>query len=159
MEMNTRIQVEHPVTELVTGIDLVEQQLLIAAGAEVSFRPASVRSAGHAVELRVCAEDPRRFLPSPGLITEWEQPSGPGVRVDAGYEAGNTVTPFYDPLLAKLCVHGASRDEALRRARSAVAGFRVRGPKTNLSFHAELLDSDQFASGCYDTSVVARLRP
>jgi len=158
LEMNTRIQVEHPITEMVTGIDVVEQQFLIAAGEDLSFRPASVQSEGHAVELRVYAEDPRRFLPSPGLITEWTEPSGPGVRVDAGYEAGNQVTPFYDPLLAKLCVHGASRDEALQRARSAVAGFRVSGPKTNLPFHAELLDSDEFTSGCYDTSVVARLR-
>ena len=159
LEMNTRIQVEHPITEMVTGIDLVEQQFLIAAGDEVSFRPASVRPQGHAVELRVYAEDPRRFLPSPGLITEWAEPSGPGVRVDAGYEAGNEVTPFYDPLLAKLCVHGASRDEALQRARAAVSDFRVSGPKTNLPFHAELLDSDEFTSGCYDTSVAARLRP
>jgi acetyl-CoA carboxylase biotin carboxylase subunit len=159
LEMNTRIQVEHPITEMVTGIDLVEQQFLIAAGEDVSFRPESVRAEGHAVELRVYAEDPRRFLPSPGLITEWAEPSGPGVRVDAGYEAGNEVTPFYDPLLAKLCVHGASRDEALQRARVAVGGFRVRGPKTNLPFHVELLDSDEFISGCYDTSVVARLRP
>jgi acetyl-CoA carboxylase biotin carboxylase subunit len=158
LEMNTRIQVEHPITEMVTGIDLVEQQFLIAAGEDVSFRPASVQAEGHAVELRVYAEDPRRFLPSPGLITEWVEPSGPGVRVDAGYEAGNQVTPFYDPLLAKLCVHGASRDEALQRARAAVADFRVSGPKTNLPFHAELLDSDEFTGGCYDTSVVARLR-
>jgi acetyl-CoA carboxylase, biotin carboxylase subunit len=158
LEMNTRIQVEHPITEMVTGIDLVEQQFLIAAGEDVSFDPASVKAEGHAVELRVYAEDPRRFLPSPGLITEWAEPSGPGVRVDAGYEAGNQVTPFYDPLLAKLCVHGADRDEALERARAAVAGFRVSGPKTNLPFHAELLDSDEFTSGCYDTSVVARLR-
>ena len=158
LEMNTRIQVEHPITEMVTGIDLVEQQFRIAAGEDVSFRPASVRAEGHAVELRVYAEDPRRFLPSPGLITEWVEPSGPGVRVDAGYEAGNEVTPFYDPLLAKLCVHGASRDEALQRARVAVGDFRVSGPKTNLTFHAELLDSDEFTSGCYDTSVVARLR-
>ncbi len=159
LEMNTRIQVEHPVTEMVTGIDLVEQQLLIAAGGDVSFRPESVRADGHALELRVYAEDPVRFLPSPGLITEWDEPSGPGVRVDAGYAAGNEVTPFYDPLLAKLCVHGASRGEALRRARAAVAGFRIRGPKTNLPFHAELLDSEEFASGRYDTSVVGRLRP
>jgi acetyl-CoA carboxylase, biotin carboxylase subunit len=159
LEMNTRIQVEHPITEMVTGIDLVEQQFLIAAGEDVSFRPEAVRAEGHAVELRVYAEDPRRFLPSPGLITEWAEPSGPGIRVDAGYEAGNEVTPFYDPLLAKLCVHGASRDEALQRARAAVGDFRVRGPKTNLPFHAELLDSDEFTSGCYDTSVVARLRP
>jgi acetyl-CoA carboxylase, biotin carboxylase subunit len=159
LEMNARIQVEHPITEMITGIDLVEQQLLIASGDDVSFAPSSVRNAGHAVELRVYAEDPRRFLPSPGVITEWAEPSGPGVRVDAGYAAGNEVTPFYDPLLAKLCVHGASRDEALQRARAAVGAFRISGPRTNLEFHAELLDSDEFASGRYDTSVVARLRP
>jgi acetyl-CoA carboxylase, biotin carboxylase subunit len=159
LEMNTRLQVEHPVTEMVTGLDLVEQQLLIAAGGEPSFAPQSVQNKGHSLELRVYAEDPRRFLPSPGLITEWSEPSGPGVRVDAGYAAGNEVTPFYDPLLAKLCVHGASRDEALERARGAVAAFRVSGPRTNLPFHAELLGSREFASGCYDTSVVARLRP
>ena len=129
LEMNARIQVEHPITEMVTGIDLVEQQLLIAGGGDVSFPPASVQSAGHAVELRVYAEDPRRFLPSPGVITEWAEPSGPGIRVDAGYAAGNEVTPFYDPLLAKLCVHGAGRAEALRRARAAVAAFRISGPK------------------------------
>jgi acetyl-CoA carboxylase, biotin carboxylase subunit len=159
LEMNTRLQVEHPVTEMVTGLDLVEQQLLIAAGGEPSFAPQSVQNKGHSLELRVYAEDPRRFLPSPGLITEWSEPSGPGVRVDAGYAAGNEVTPFYDPLLAKLCVHGASRDEALERARGAVAAFRVSGPQTNLPFHAELLGSREFVSGCYDTSVVARLRP
>jgi len=159
LEMNTRLQVEHPVTELVTGIDLVEQQLLIAAGREVSFDPGAVAFRGHALELRVYAEDPKRFLPSPGAITGWSEPSGPGIRVDAGYAAGTTVTPFYDPLLAKLCVHGASRDEALARARAAVAGFVIAGPKTNLGFLAELLDSDEFASGSYDTSVIARLRP
>jgi acetyl-CoA carboxylase biotin carboxylase subunit len=159
LEMNTRLQVEHPVTELVTGIDLVEQQFLVAAGEPVSFDPRGVRHEGHAVELRVYAEDPVRFLPSPGEITQWEQPAGPGVRVDAGYEAGNTVTPFYDPLLAKLCVHGASRAEALARAAAAVAGFRIAGPKTNLPFHADLLASEAFVSGDYDTSVVAGLRP
>ncbi len=159
LEMNTRLQVEHPVTELVTGIDLVEQQFLIAAGQRVSFDPdAPVAPAGHAIELRVYAEDPRRFLPSPGPITAWEEPAGPGVRVDAGYANGNTVTPFYDPLLAKLCVHGGTRDEALARARSAVAGFRVEGPKTNLPFHAELLDSPEFVSGEYDTGLVSRMR-
>ena len=159
LEMNTRLQVEHPVTELVTGIDLVEQQFLIAAGAAVSFdADAPVVPSGHAIELRVYAEDPRRFLPSPGAITVWEEPAGPGIRVDAGYAAGTTVTPFYDPLLAKLCAHGATREEALARARWAVAGFRVEGPKTNLPFHAELLDNPEFVSGEHDTGLVSRMR-
>ena len=159
LEMNTRIQVEHPVTEMVTGIDLVEQQMLIADGAEVSFDPGSVQPAGHALELRVYAEDPVRFLPSPGAITEWREPTGEGVRVDAGYAAGNVVTPHYDPLLAKLVVHGADRGQALDRARIALGEFVVAGPKTNLAFHAELLNCREFASGDYDTSVVGRLRP
>jgi acetyl-CoA carboxylase biotin carboxylase subunit len=159
LEMNTRLQVEHPVTELVTGIDLVEQQFRIAAREPVGFDPLGVAPEGHALEFRVYAEDPVRFLPSPGAITQWEQPSGPGIRVDAGYEAGNNVTPFYDPLLAKLCVHGGTRDEALGRAREAVAAFRLAGPKTNLPFHADLLTSETFVSGDYDTSVVAGLRP
>jgi acetyl-CoA carboxylase, biotin carboxylase subunit len=159
LEMNTRLQVEHPVTELVTGIDLVEQQLLIAAGQPVSFDPLTVTFSGHAIELRVYAEDPRRFLPSPGVITGWAEPAGPGIRVDAGYAAGNEVTTFYDPLLAKLCVHGASREEALALAAGAVPAFVISGPKTNLPFLAELLASSEFASGDYDTSVIARLRP
>jgi acetyl-CoA carboxylase biotin carboxylase subunit len=159
LEMNTRLQVEHPVTELVTGIDLVEQQFLIASGEPPSFDPASVTPEGHAIELRVYAEDPVRFLPGPGTITEWEEPAGAGVRVDAGYRAGNTVTPFYDPLLAKLCVHGADREQALDRARAAVAAFRITGPKTNLAFHADLLTSTEFVAGDYDTSLVSKLRP
>jgi acetyl-CoA carboxylase, biotin carboxylase subunit len=158
LEMNTRLQVEHPVTELVTGLDLVEQQFLIAAGEPPSFDPAAVRPTGHALELRVYAEDPVRFLPAPGTITRWEEPAGDGVRVDSGYQAGNTVTPYYDPLLAKLCVHGADRAQALARARDAVAAFAVEGPKTNLAFHAELLTSPDFVSGDYDTSLVSKLR-
>jgi acetyl-CoA carboxylase, biotin carboxylase subunit len=159
LEMNTRLQVEHPVTELVTGIDLVEQQFLVAAGEPPSFDPGAVRPAGHALELRIYAEDPVRFLPGPGTITEWDEPAGDGVRVDAGYQAGNTVTPFYDPLLAKLCVHGADRAQALERAREAVTAFRITGPKTNLAFHADLLASPEFVSGDYDTSLVSKLRP
>jgi acetyl-CoA carboxylase, biotin carboxylase subunit len=159
LEMNTRLQVEHPVTELVTGIDLVEQQFRIASGQPPSFDPGAVTASGHALELRIYAEDPVRFLPSPGTITKWQEPAGEGVRVDAGYQVGNTVTPFYDPLLAKLCVHGADRESALRRARKAVAAFTVTGPKTNLAFHAELLDNPQFVSGDYDTSLITRMRP
>ena len=139
LEMNTRLQVEHPITEMVTGIDLVEQQLLVAAGRPVTFDPDAVPVAGHALELRVNAEDPVRFLPGPGLITAWEEPHGPGIRVDSGYTVGNTVTPHYDSLMAKLVVHGADRAETLDRARAAVAAFRVEGPKCNLPFFAELL--------------------
>jgi acetyl-CoA carboxylase biotin carboxylase subunit len=161
LEMNTRLQVEHPVTELVTGLDLVEQQFLIAAGEPVSFDADAdppVIPHGHAIELRVYAEDPKRFLPSPGHVAVWEEPSGPGIRVDAGYAAGTTVTPFYDPLLAKLCAYGATRDEAIARARLAVAGFRIEGLKTNLPFHAELLGNAEFVSGDYDTGLVNRMR-
>jgi acetyl-CoA carboxylase, biotin carboxylase subunit len=158
LEMNTRLQVEHPVTELVTGIDLVEQQFLIAAGDDVTFDPSDFPVNGHAIELRVYAEDPKRFLPSPGTITEWAEPSGPGIRVDGGYIRGNTVTPFYDPLLAKLCAHGATRDEAIARAREAVAGFEIAGIKTNLPFHAELLTDPAFIIGDYDTSLISRMR-
>jgi len=159
LEMNTRLQVEHPITELVTGIDLVEQQFRIASGEPAGFDPDGVRPQGHAVELRVYAEDPVRFLPSPGTIERWQEPAGPGVRVDAGYAVGNRVTPFYDPLLAKLCVHGADRAQALARAREAVAAFGITGLRTNLPFHADLLASEEFTSGDYDTSIVALLRP
>jgi acetyl-CoA carboxylase biotin carboxylase subunit len=158
LEMNTRLQVEHPVTEMVTGIDLVEQQLLIAAGQQVTFDPDAVQSSGHAVELRINAEDPVRFLPGPGTITAWKEPSGPGVRVDSGYAAGTTVTPNYDSLMAKLVVHGADRAEALERARVAVADFRVEGPKCNLAFFSELLENPEFVSGDYDTGIVGRMR-
>jgi acetyl-CoA carboxylase biotin carboxylase subunit len=156
--MNTRLQVEHPVTELVTGIDLVEQQLLIAAGEDVSFDVDAVDPRGHALELRVYAEDPKRFLPSPGHIDTWKEPRGDGIRVDSGYQTGNTVTPNYDPLLAKLCVYGADRAEVLQRARTAVESFEITGLKTNLPFFAELLADPAFISGTYDTSLVETMR-
>jgi acetyl-CoA carboxylase, biotin carboxylase subunit len=156
MEMNTRLQVEHPVTELVTGLDLVEQQLLIAAGDPPSTDLAAVRPQGHAIELRVYAEDPKRFLPSPGTITRWEEPAG--VRIDSGYAQGNTVTPYYDPLLAKLCVWGQDRDTAVEQARTAVAAFHIEGLKTNLPFFTELLADPAFVSGDYDTRIIDRMR-
>ena len=157
LEMNTRLQVEHPVTELVTGIDLVEQQLRIAAGGSVSFDSASVSRRGHAIELRVYAEDPRRFLPSPGRITRWREPKGPGVRVDAGYVEGNPVTSFYDPLLAKLCVHGDDRTDAVKRAAEAVSRFQVSGVRTNLPFLVRLLAHPAYQDGRYDTGIVDKV--
>ena len=158
LEMNTRLQVEHPVTELVYGVDLVEEQLRVAAGLPPTFDPAALAPRGHAIELRINAEDPKRFLPGPGAITTWVEPGGEGVRVDSGYAAGTTVTPFYDSLMAKLVVHGADRAEAIARARAAVAGFEVVGPKVNLPFFAELLDNPEFVSGDYDTGIVGRMR-
>jgi len=158
LEMNTRLQVEHPVTELVTGVDLVEEQLRIAAGDEPSRDLTAVRPRGHAIELRVYAEDPKRFLPSPGTISAWDEPSGDGVRVDSGYTSGNTVTPFYDPLLAKLCAYGEDRDAALERASEAVSSFVIEGLKTNLPFFHELLADPSFVSGNYDTGLIDKMR-
>jgi len=158
LEMNARLQVEHPITELVTGVDLVEQQLLAAAGEPPSFDPDALVARGHAIELRVYAEDPKRFLPSPGTISRWVEPVGAGVRVDAGYADGDTVTPFYDPLLAKLCVYGADRAAALDMARSAVAAFEIEGLKTNLPFFTELLANEEFIAGVYDTGLIDRMR-
>ncbi|GAA4914141.1 acetyl-CoA carboxylase biotin carboxylase subunit [Stackebrandtia albiflava] len=155
LEMNTRLQVEHPITEAVHGIDLVEAQLRIAAGEEIEEPGAPV---GHAVELRINAEDPKRFLPGPGAITAWREPVGEGIRVDAGYLAGTEVPRHYDSLMAKLVAHGADRDEAIRRAAEAVAGFEITGPKSNLAFHAELLANPEFTSGEYDTGIVGRMR-
>jgi len=155
LEMNTRLQVEHPITEAVFGIDLVEAQLRVAAGLPVSVPPAPT---GHAIELRINAEDPKRFLPGPGLITTWTEPSGPGIRVDSGYAAGVAVTPHYDSLMAKLIAYGATRDEAIARLRSAVAAFEIAGPKNNLAFFAELLENPEFLSGDYDTAIVSRMR-
>jgi acetyl-CoA carboxylase biotin carboxylase subunit len=158
LEMNTRLQVEHPITELIHGLDLVEEQLRIAAGEAPTFDPAALTTTGHAIELRVNAEDPKRFLPGPGKVTAWTEPSGDGVRVDSGYAADTTVTPFYDSLMAKLIVHGSDRTDAIAKARAAVAGFQIAGPKNNLPFFAELLENAEFLSGDYDTGIVSRMR-
>ncbi|MFG3554055.1 acetyl/propionyl/methylcrotonyl-CoA carboxylase subunit alpha [Micromonospora sp. NPDC047557] len=158
LEMNTRLQVEHPVTEYVYGIDLVEEQLRVAAGLAPTFDPDALAPSGHAIELRINAEDPKRFLPGPGVIRTWVEPTGEGVRVDSGYTEGNTVTPFYDSLLAKLIISGATRDEVIERAKAAVAAFRIEGPKNNVPFFAELLENEEFRSGAYDTGIVSRMR-
>ncbi|GAA4677801.1 acetyl-CoA carboxylase biotin carboxylase subunit [Phytohabitans rumicis] len=158
LEMNTRLQVEHPVTEFVYGLDLVEEQLRVAAGLPPTFDPARLAPRGHAIELRINAEDPKRFLPGPGVVTVWTEPTGEGVRVDSGYAAGTTVTPFYDSLMAKLIVYGDDRAAAIARARAAVADFEIAGPKCNLPFFAELLENQEFISGDYDTGIVTRMR-
>ena len=159
LEMNTRLQVEHPVTELVTGLDLVAEQLRVAAGDPPGFDPdAPPPARGHAIELRVYAEDPRRFLPSPGTITEYAEPEGDGIRVDSGYGAGDAITQFYDPLLAKLCVYADDRATALDRLRDAVRRFVIGGCTTNLPFFDELLSDERFVGGEYDTHLVDAMR-
>lgn len=158
LEMNTRLQVEHPVTELVHGVDLVAEQLRIAGGGHVSERARQPTSTGTALEFRVYAEDPVRFFPSPGTIDEWCEPQGEGVRVDAGYEKGNVVTPYYDPLLAKLCVWGRDREEALQRAEAALTDFKVSGLQTNLEFLRRLVVDAGYRVGDYDTDIVKNVQ-
>lgn len=153
LEMNTRIQVEHPVTELTHGVDIVEQQLSIAATGATTpeFEPVC---RGHAIEMRICAEDPKKFYPRTGQVTVWREPSGPGVRIDSGYTVGTEVTPHFDSLMAKVCAFGATREEALARARQACDEFAIEGVTTNQPFLAELLRSEELTSGRYDTGLV-----
>ncbi len=148
LEMNTRIQVEHTVTEMVTGLDLIREQVLIAAGERLSLRQEEVRLVGHAIECRINAEDPSKaFLPSPGRIAGYREPGGPGVRVDSGVEAGAEVSALYDPLIAKLIVHGADREHARRRMLRALDEFEIGGVATLLGFHRALLAHPCFAEG------------
>ena len=155
LEMNTRIQVEHPVTELVTGVDLVKEQIRIARGRRMGPTQDSVVINGWAVECRINAEDPyRNFMPSVGRITAYLTPTGPGVRVDSGVYAGHEVTPYYDSLLAKLICWGETRGEALLRMRRALSEYRIMGVNTNIPFHQSLIDSHRFLAGSFDTSFV-----
>ena len=148
MEMNTRIQVEHTVTELVTGLDLVREQILIAQGEPLSLRQEDVALRGHAIECRINAEDVSKgFLPAPGVITAYEEPSGPGVRVDSGVRAGDEISGLYDPMIAKLIVHDTDRETARRRMLRALAEFRIDGPPTLIGFHAALLAEPCFVDG------------
>jgi acetyl-CoA carboxylase biotin carboxylase subunit len=150
--MNTRLQVEHPITEETLGVDLAVAQLRIAAGEPSGI--GELQRRGHAIEFRIYAEDPVRFFPSPGEITVWEPPSGEGIRVDAGVAAGYRVSHFYDPLLAKLIVHADDRDAAIARSIDALENFRVEGVKNNIPTHLEVLRSDEFRSGDYDTGLL-----
>lgn len=157
IEMNTRIQVEHPVTEAVTGIDLVREQLLVASGRPLSFDQADVNVRGHAIEFRINAEDPAAaFMPQPGRIESLRLPEGPFVRVDTGYESGSVISPFYDSLLAKVIVSGRDRSEALTRSRRVLRELQVLGIETTRDLHLELLNDDAFIAGDIDTGYLER---
>ncbi|HEX2647030.1 MAG TPA: biotin carboxylase N-terminal domain-containing protein, partial [Candidatus Dormibacteraeota bacterium] len=155
LEVNARLQVEHPITEAVTGIDLVKEQIRVAAGLELSFRQEDVTWTGHAIEMRINAEDPlRKFIPNPKRISRWVAPAGPGVRIDSGFGPGSEVPPNYDSLVAKLIVHGTDRAEAIARASRALREFVVAGPATTISYHRAILDNPDFRAGKLNTRFI-----
>lgn len=147
IEMNTRVQVEHPVTEAVTGIDIVREQIRIAAGEKLSFRQKDIQIKGHAIECRINAEDPFTFVPSPGLVTAWHLPGGPGIRIDTHVFAGYTVPPYYDSMIGKIIAYGDSREMAIARMRIALSEFAAEGIRTNVKLHRALLADSQFCRG------------
>lgn len=155
LEMNTRLQVEHAVSEMITGLDLVEEQIKIARGEKLSFTQNDLKLNGHAIELRVCAEDPlNNFLPSIGTLTKYVKPVGEGIRVDDGYEEGMTIPIYYDPMIAKLVVHGKTRTEAIQKMLEAIKDYKIEGVATTLSFGTFVFEHEAFFSGHFDTHFV-----
>ncbi len=149
IEMNTRLQVEHPVTEMITGLDLVREQILVAAGERLSVTQEEVTFAGHAIECRINAEDPRSFAPAPGLVTSYHAPGGLHVRVDSALYSGYKIPPHYDSLISKLIVYGRDRPEVLRRLKRALEEYVIAGPKTTIKLHQALIENDEFRAGDY----------
>ncbi len=150
IEMNTRLQVEHPVTEMITGVDLVREQLRVASGEELSIRQEDVHIDGHAIECRINAEDPKTFMPSPGLINLYHAPGGPGVRIDSHIYSGYKVPPYYDSMIGKLIAHGADRDAAIARMKNALTEIVIEGIKTNVPLHQEIFQHAAFHRGGTD---------
>ena len=150
IEMNTRVQVEHPVTELITGVDIVREQLRIAAGETLSFSQGDLSIRGHAIECRINAEDPKTFMPSPGRVDLWHPPGGPGVRVDSHLYSGYTVPPYYDSMIGKIIAHGDTRESAIARMYVALTEMVVDGIKTNIPLHLEIMQHSAFKSGGTD---------
>jgi acetyl-CoA carboxylase biotin carboxylase subunit len=154
--MNTRLQVEHPVTELVTGVDLVRWQLMVAEGERLPLGQADIPRRGAAIECRVYAEDPVKFLPSPGTITSLRVPAGPGIRDDSGVAAGSVISVHYDPMISKLCAWADTRAAAIGRMRRALGEYHVGGIRTNLPFHRQVMRHPAFLAGEYDTGFIDR---
>jgi acetyl-CoA carboxylase, biotin carboxylase subunit len=150
IEMNTRLQVEHPVTEMITGVDIVREQLRIAAGERLSIRQEDVRIQGHAIECRINAEDPKTFMPSPGMISLWHSPGGPGIRIDSHIYSGYRVPPYYDSMIGKLIAHGANRETAVARMKNALTEIVIEGIKTNVPLHQEIFQHAAFQRGGTD---------
>lgn len=147
IEMNTRVQVEHPITELISGVDIVQEQIRVAAGEKLRNTQRDIHLRGHAMECRINAEDPFKFIPSPGKITQWHTPGGPGIRVDSHVYAGYTVPPYYDSMIGKLIAYGDTREQAIRRLRIALSEMVVEGIKTNIPLHQEMLMDSHFVHG------------
>ena len=157
MEMNTRIQVEHPVTEVVTGVDLIQEMIRVAAGEHLSFRPEDIKMVGHAIECRVNAEKPEKnFIPSPGTVTQMHLPGGNGVRVDTATYDGLEISPYYDSMIAKVITHGRDRTEALAKMRTAIEEMVIVGVSTNLDFQYSILENETFCDGRADTGFVEK---
>jgi acetyl-CoA carboxylase biotin carboxylase subunit len=154
--MNTRVQVEHPVTEMITGIDIVKSQLLIAGGDPLTFTQNEIEVRGHAIECRINAEDPKGFIPSPGPVRLWHAPGGPGIRVDSHVYSGYNVPPYYDSMIGKIIAHGDSRESAIARMRNALAEMVVEGIKTNIPLHQEIFNHAAFRSGGLDIHYLER---
>ncbi|MBF0518928.1 MAG: acetyl-CoA carboxylase biotin carboxylase subunit [Nitrospirae bacterium] len=158
MEINTRVQVEHPVTEAVTGVDIIKEQIRLASGLPLSIKQKNIKIHGHAIECRVNAEDPYTFVPSPGKITFLYLPGGPGIRVDTYVYSGCTVLPYYDSLIAKVISHGTTRKEAVDKMKRALSEFKIEGIKTTIPFHKTVLTNPDFLSGEFDTGYLERLK-
>lgn len=156
MEVNTRIQVEHPITEMVTGVDLIKEQIRLAAGQPLSIRQQDVILTGHSLECRINAEDPEKFTPSPGVITKYSPPGGFGIRVDSAMESGSVVVPYYDSMIAKLITHGRDRQESAARMRRALGEFVIEGIKTTIPLHRRILDDPDFQKGHVSTTFLER---
>jgi len=158
MEMNTRVQVEHPVTELVTGFDIIRDQILIASGDRLPHQQSEVQFRGHAIECRINAEDPVTHRPSPGKIKTWHAPGGPGVRIDTAAYAEYVIPPFYDSMIAKLIVHSSTRDEAIRRMDRALDMFVIEGVKSTIPLHRQILQTPEFRKGDIYTKLLEHMQ-
>ena len=155
--MNTRLQVEHPISEMISGIDLAREQIRVAAGAKLDVTQKQVQLTGHAIECRINAENPDTFVPSPGQVGDYHAPGGLGIRIDSGLYSGYTVPPYYDSMIAKLIVHGANRNECLMRLRRALGEYVIDGLETTIPLHLRLMAETDFVNGDYDIHWLERL--